>query len=92
MRTITEDAFFDEFNPIQNHIDENSSWEGTMFETYGAELEYVKSQPNDTVWTIIEGNNDDLFINSGFHFVNRIGYLISKVKCNEETFVLCDID
>ena len=77
-KTITEEHFDENFNPIENHIDQNAGWNGCMFETYGEELEFVKKQPNNTVWTIVTGDDDSMSYISGFHFVNRIGYLITK--------------
>ena len=79
MQTITQltEAQFDEmFNPIQNHLDENASFSGCMFETYGPELEYVRSlKDTNRVVTILEADGDTFFA-SGYHFVNRLGYLI----------------
>jgi hypothetical protein len=54
---LTEDNF-DE-TPIQNHLDEDATFDGTMYETYGAELDFVFSvsqaeNTNKTVWTILE--------------------------------------
>jgi hypothetical protein len=31
------------FTPIQNHLDEDATFDGTMYETYGAELDFVFS-------------------------------------------------
>lgn len=90
MRKITEEQFYEECNPIENKIEENASWNGTMFETYGEEFEFVKTQDVHNVWTIVEGENNDIFILSGFHLVNRIGYLITEEPWEEETEVSCD--
>ena len=65
-----------------------------MFETYGEELDYVhmKAQNANNVWTIIEGDNDTMFIVSGVHLVNRIGYLITNEEWEEETEVEIEFD
>ncbi len=34
------------YKPIPNNIVEDSSFDGTMFETYGAEYEFVKNVSN----------------------------------------------
>ncbi len=75
-----EDAFIERFRPIVNHIDPNASFDfgygGCMFETYGEEFEYVRMQKPDCIWTLIE-EDGVLFVGSGLHFVNRLGYFVS---------------
>jgi len=73
---LTEDQFDEMFTPQQNHLDENASFSGCLFETYGKELAYVMSLANtNRVVTILDLDGDTYFV-SGFHFVNRLGYLI----------------
>jgi hypothetical protein len=71
------------FKPIKNMIDTNASGDGTMFETYGKEMEYVQ-HVNDvapgTVWTLVDCDGK-LRISNGYHFVNRIGYFITEIEC-----------
>ena len=74
---MKESEFFIKYNPIKNHIDNNASLDGLMFETYGQELDYVKSQPNNLIWTYCD-NGDAGYLVSGYHLVNRIGYLIAS--------------
>ena len=92
MRNLTEEEFDEQFNPIENHIDTNAGFSGTMFETFGAEWEFVKEQPINKVWTIVETDNDDMAYLSGFHTVNRIGYFITKEVWKEETEVKVEIE
>ena len=42
---MTFDEWCDTYTPIKNHIDVDSSFDGEMFETYGNEVEFVKSTP-----------------------------------------------
>lgn len=74
---MQEDQFWDTYKPIKNHLDDNASLGGMMFETYGQELEFVKSQPDNLIWTYCD-DGDTVFISSGYHFVNRLGYLIAS--------------
>ena len=79
---MTEDEFYAQFNCVKNHIDTNASFDGCMFETYGEELQHVKGRLDDdvmrrTVWTIIEVEGKFYYV-SGFHFVNRFGYLVTE--------------
>lgn len=78
---ISEEAFLAIFQPIKNHLNPNAAFDfgegGTMFETYGEELAHVQSQPAARIWTLVEGD-DGLELTSGFHFVNRLGYIITQ--------------
>ena len=82
---LTEEEFDNRFTPVENHLSNNASFNGWMFETYGEELEYVMSMiETRRVWTIITGENDTLFYSSGFHIVNRLGYLITEEVIDED--------
>lgn len=86
MRTITEDEFYEKFHPIGNHIVDGAPFDGCMFETYGEELDYInKVTPNNrkNIWTILE-NEGKLYISSGYHFVNRMGYLITEEEHDDD--------
>src|SRR5580704_2001613 len=86
---MSEDEFDDKYPLIKNHLNPNASWcigdgPGCLFETYGEELEFVRQQDPRTVWTLVDGDEADQYLLSGFHFVNRIGYLVSTVAISEE--------
>jgi len=83
---ITEDNFDEVFKPQINHIDDNASFNGCMYETYGEEQDYVRAVAKENpkkVWTIIEGDEGMYYV-TGFHHVNRLGYLICEVEFEEE--------
>ncbi len=89
--SITEDEFYDKYGPLlPNHIDPNACWNcglddanlGCMFETYGPEVEFVANQDPRKIWTLVDTDEDEVVI-SGFHYVNRMGYLISTVPVPE---------
>lgn len=78
--TLTEDQFHREYQPQKNHFDNNASWDGCMLETYGKELEHVKTvfqYAPRRVWTVLDCDGKTILA-SGFHFVNRIGYVITE--------------
>lgn len=86
--SITWTEFEERFKPIKNHLDDNASFDGYMFETFDSELDAVKqaySVNRDTVWTVMcdSGNVD---VSSGFHFCNRLGYIITEIPAD------CTID
>ena len=77
IQQLPYDDFFEQYQPIENHIAPNAPYDGCMFETYGEEWAYVQASKPEYVWTLVE-NDGVLAITSGFHFVNRLGYFISK--------------
>ena len=75
------------FKPITNHLDDNASFQdetgkGIMFETYGAEWEFVKAQDPKYVWTY--GDENGPYIIAGRRFVNRLGYFVCEVPWEDE--------
>lgn len=89
MTTMTYEEWVDKFKPIQNELSDNASFEGMMFETYGAELDYVlsitRANPLSRVWTYIDGEGGT-YIVEGYRLVNRIGYFITEVPYEEDSF------
>ena len=84
---MTEEEWFNTYKPIKNHIDENSSFDGHMFETYGDEVEFVKTQSPDKIWMFGDGDDGGMYIWSGWGFVNRIGYFVTEVPFPENTII-----
>ena len=85
---ITEAEFESQYPLLTNHLNPNASWvvnddRGCLFETDGEEMEFVRQQDPRTVWTLVE---DEII--SGFHTVNRMGYLLSTVPVPEGTHVV----
>lgn len=85
---LTEEEFDERYPLLRNHLNPHAGWaygeeNGCLFETYGEELEFVRRQPTDTIWTLVDGDDGDQYVISGFHFVNRIGYLLSTVPFDE---------
>jgi len=74
---MSEQNFWEQFAPIPNHLAVNgSAYNDCMFETYGPELDFVANFDEAHVWTILDCDGH-MVIASGFHFVNRFGYLIT---------------
>jgi hypothetical protein len=78
---MTEDEWFDTYKPIKNHLDTNASFNSHMFETYGDEVEFVKTQSPANIWMFGDGDDGGLYIWNGWGFVNRIGYFVTEVPC-----------
>jgi hypothetical protein len=96
----TTEDFYNKYTTEHNQVllpnakcspDDMCSFGGCMYETFGEELEYVKNKPNKNIWTIVDTDGDDLLILAGFHFVNRLGYLITNEEWEDEhEEYLCD--
>jgi hypothetical protein len=79
MIKLTDDDWQDNYKPIKNHLVKDAPWDGCMFETYGPENEFIRNQDQHHVWTLIDSDeSDNPIIVEGYHFVNRIGYFITK--------------
>jgi len=79
---ITYERWLLKYRPIRNPFDSNASFDGCMFETYGADLQFVCAQHPRRIWTLVQCDGE-LRICEGFHFVNRIGYFITEVAAPE---------
>lgn len=90
---MTEDEWIETYKPKTNHLDSNASWNGTMFETYGEEIEFVKSTPDNFVWTLLDVDGESIITN-GQSWVNRMGYFVCEVPWNDDEFheILIDDD
>lgn len=76
---LTEEEFDEKFPLLVNHLDANASLDGVMFEIFDEELAFVLQQNPNCIWTYMDDDNGRLCFSSGYHLVNRIGYLISTV-------------
>lgn len=79
------DKWFDTYKPIKNPYDDNASFNGCMFETYGDEVAFVKEQPQSNIWMYGQGDDGGTFVWDGWGFVNRLGYFITEVPCPPNT-------
>jgi hypothetical protein len=70
------------YQPMDNHIDMNTVTD--KFETYGKDLDFVRSQDPKCVWTLVDGDDGNLYISSGYHLVNRINYFVTAVPFEGE--------
>ena len=66
--SITEDEWDQQYNPLND----------SLLQDHGRDLELVMLQPKDQIWTLVEAENEKLFIRNGYHIVNRIGYYITQ--------------
>ena len=92
---LTEEALTQRFLFQPNHLNPNAPFDyghgGTMYETYGEELDYVCSQPRNRIWTLLDGDGG-LSIVSGFWRINRLGYFISTVPTDDHVSFCVDLE
>jgi hypothetical protein len=71
------------YHLVRNHLNKNASCDGCLFETYGAEFEFIRQQPVTRVWTLAEFDGTDI-VQAGLHFVNRLGYFLTEEPWTDE--------
>lgn len=83
------DAWAEKYKPEENHIVTSNE---LMFETYGEELEYIKSLDPKYVWTSVQGDMSDLIV-AGFAYVNRLCYYVTEIPWeDEDEYVLLSVE
>jgi hypothetical protein len=81
------DAWEAKYKPVKNQFAQPQGEFGDefvedKFETYGEELDYVRSVYDEDprrVWTLVDGDDGNLYIVDGYHLVNRINYFVTEV-------------
>jgi len=75
-----EDVFYGFFRPFRHPSSEFNIWGGLGLETFGRDLQVVKDYSERFVWTVLDGcEGSDQWITPGFHYVNRVCYLLTEV-------------
>ena len=96
LQVLDEDQFVERFGPRPNHLDLTAGFDcgegGCLFACAGKELRYVLAQKPSNVWTLLEGDEGQLVIESGMHIVNRLGYLITERPIDEHAVYTVPID
>jgi len=82
MAELTFEEFEEKYKPIKNPLNPGQGWDDFAFETYGEDLELVKSVPNEHIWTVMDCDGQ-FVVGNGFHFVNRFSYFITEVAHDE---------
>lgn len=90
MKTITYEQFEQQYKPIKNPFVQDSSYNGCMFETYGVELAYVREQDVKKIWTIVDCDNEEIWIVPGYSIVNRLGYILCEIPWESEDIQVND--
>lgn len=70
------------FKPLQNPFEGEGCYH---FETFGKEYEMVLKAHREnthTVWTVIDGDDGNMYVTQGWHFVDRVHYIITDVAAH----------
>ena len=94
--SLTYDDWCATYVPIKNPLREDAAFDGTMFETFGDDLAFVRDQPGDIIWSLVQGDSDedggDLYVVSGYRLVNRLGYFVTDRPLAENEAVEIALD
>lgn len=95
MKTINTDEFIEIYKPIKNHIIQDTSYNGYMFETFGKEIDYIvklanKPESKQYVWTLLECADEEQYIVPGYFLINRLGYFITEIPWESENIQVND--
>ena len=77
-----EDTFYEYFKPIRHPDAQYDIWGGHGLETFGEDLEIVRRHDPDYLWTGVDGDSGNQWITTGYHYVNRLCYLITEKPHN----------
>lgn len=75
---LSYDDWRDAYRPVLNTLRTDAPFDGCMFETFGPELAAVAAADPACVWTIVDGEDESLWLLSGCHRVDRLGYLVTE--------------
>lgn len=91
MSTLTIEEWERQYRPEYNFLsEEEASFNGAMFETYGDEMAYVENVSPTRVWTYVDTDNGGLAIINGFHVANRIGYFVTDHPWDTDVTVILE--
>lgn len=90
METINYDNWFEKYKPQLNHFTSSPDNDNYTFETFGEELEYVKSQHQNRVWTLLDCDNEESWIIPGYSWINRMGFFITEIPWESEDIQVND--
>lgn len=83
------EKWIETYEPIKNHLTPNTAVDGYVFLPDGRDLEFVREHPVDRIWTFIvsdESRTPIWLIADGFHWVNAMGYLVTRKPYDTSRF------
>jgi len=80
IKTLSYNEWFEKYKPQLNHFTSSLNDDNYSFETYGEELEYVKKQHPNQIWTVLFCDDEEVWITPGCRLINRMSYYITEKK------------
>ena len=75
---LHEDAFYEYFLPYSHPAARGNIWGDLGLDTFGKDWQLVQSLDENYVWTVLDGDDQNQWIATGIHYVNRICYLVTE--------------
>ena len=76
--------FIEKYKPVTNHLNKGAGYNGLMFDLSREEIDFVFSQPNNQICTVIDGEGSDLVLIAGYWRADRLGYFVLSVPMTDE--------
>jgi len=73
-----------------NHLNHDADFSGLLYRHEGAEWDYVVRLPNQQQWTLVRGDDGELFIKNGLTVKGRLGYFIGSNLHNSHGTMIVD--
>lgn len=90
MTTLNYEQWVEKYRPLLNPITEDNSYGNTALETFGEELNFVKSFDNNRIWTLKECTDEEMWIIPGYCVVDRYLYFVTEVPWENENIQVND--
>lgn len=78
MDKLTFEEFSEYYQVKRNPINANSPYANTMLDYGDEELNYLGEIDRDNIWSLIDGNKNNLILSAGLQYKNVIGFFITK--------------
>lgn len=76
---VKSDEFIEKYHPF--HHKQTETGNPMLLETYGGDMlmvDLVRKIAPTHLWTLVDGDDGDLYVTAGCHFVNRLAYIITE--------------
>lgn len=98
MIKMTNDQWIEQFRPLPNHLNQDYGFDFgngcCLFETFGEDIAYIYSLRDAgslCIWTVID-HEGEVYITEGYHFVNRIGHIVTEKPYIPGEIYIIDLD
>jgi len=85
MIKIDYDEWVEKYKPQDNPNTTEGSYGNTLFD-----IDSPPPRTSNRVWTLVSGENENMWIIPGFHYVNREGYFLTEIPWESEDIEVND--